>query len=329
MKEKGMNHPKAIQAFEAMQGLPARRLALKVIRQVTEDGAYASLSLDAALKGSGLNNTDRRLVSRLVYDTLDNLILLDWYLNQVMARPDTDLKLRNILRLGACQVLLENRIPDSAAVNLCVRLCEEVGMPGLKGVCNGILRNLIRKRNEILIPDPKTDPVKAAALQYSIPEWLVEMLKDDYGTETDNILSFRNPDEGWMVRPNLIRMDAAAFEQLLAKKVWKKEKTVLPHGWRIFGAMDISLDADYRAGNFSIQSGGSQIVSRYIITAKKLQMNPSQMILRAFLKPYTSVKTSPSMYVTGNSTTAAGSVMSAVTAHILPAVILDSRRHVT
>ena len=259
MKEKGMNHPKAIQTFETMQGLPARRLALKVIRQVTEDGAYASLSLDAALKGSGLNNTDRRLVSRLVYDTLDNLILLDWYLNQVMARPDTDLKLRNILRLGACQVLLENRIPDSAAVNLCVRLCEEVGMPGLKGVCNGILRNLIRKRNEILIPDPKTDPVKAAALQYSIPEWLVEMLKDDYGTETDNILSFRNPDEGWMVRPNLIRMDAAAFEQLLAKKVWKKEKTVLPHGWRIFGAMDISLDADYRAGNFSIQSGGSQI----------------------------------------------------------------------
>ena len=57
-----------------MEGLAARRAALKVIRQVTEDGAYASLALDAVLKNSGLSSADRRLVSRLVYDTLDRLI---------------------------------------------------------------------------------------------------------------------------------------------------------------------------------------------------------------------------------------------------------------
>jgi len=61
----------------AMEGLAARRAALKVIRQVTEDGAYASLALDAVLKNSGLNSADRRLVSRLVYDTLDRMIWLD------------------------------------------------------------------------------------------------------------------------------------------------------------------------------------------------------------------------------------------------------------
>ena len=245
--------------IKIMEGLSARRAALKVIRKVTEDGAYASMALDEALKGSGLNSADRRLVSRLVYDTLDNLILLDWALNQVMARPDTDLKLRNILRLGACQILLEDRIPESAAVNLCVQLCAEAGMPGLKGVCNGILRNLIRKRDELVMPDPETEPVKAAALKYSVPEWLYETLKADYGTEADDILACRNPDEGWMIRPNLTKMNAAGFEQLLAKKVWKKEKSDLPHGWRIAGAMDIARDADYLAGNFSIQSGGSMI----------------------------------------------------------------------
>ena len=128
-----------------MEGLAARRTALKVIRQVTEEGAYASLALDAALKNCGLSGADRRLVSRLVYDTLDHLIRIDWALAQVMAKPDTDIKLKNILRLGACQILLEDRIPDSAATNLCVQLCAELGMPGLKGVCNGVLRNLIRK----------------------------------------------------------------------------------------------------------------------------------------------------------------------------------------
>ena len=244
---------------KTMEGLAARRTALKVIRKVMEEGAFASLALDAALKGCGLGNADRRLVSRLAYDTLDRLIYLDWALGQVMAKPDTDIKLINILRLGACQILLEDRIPDSAATNLCVQLCVELGMPGLKGVCNGILRNLVRKKDELVLPDETEEPGKAASLKYSVPEWIWKKLSEDYGDEADSILSFRNPDEGWMLRPNLTKLDDAGFEKLLAKKIWKKEKTELPHAWKITGAMDISRDADYLAGNYSIQSGGSMM----------------------------------------------------------------------
>ena len=242
-----------------MEGLAARRTALKVIRQVTEDGAYASLALDAALKNCGLSGADRRLVSRLTYDTLDHLIYLDWALAQVMAKPDTDPKLKNILRLGACQILLEDRIPESAATNLCVQLCAELGMPGLKGVCNGVLRNLVRRKDELQEPAPDTDPEKATAVKYSVPEWILRKLKEDYGDEAEKILAFRNPEDGWTLRPNLTRLDDAGFEQLLGKKVWKKEKTDLPHAWKITGAMDIARDADYLAGNFSIQSGGSML----------------------------------------------------------------------
>ena len=245
--------------IKTMEGLPARRAALKVIRQVTEEGAYASLALDAALKNSGLSGSDRRLVSRLVYDTLDRLIWIDWVLSRVMAKPDTDIKLKNILRLGACQILLEDRIPESAATNLCVQLCAETGMPGLKGVCNGILRNLIRRKEELLSSEAYGDTEKNAALRLSVPEWLYRNIREDYGDEADAILSFRNKEEGWMLRPNLTRTDDAGFEQMLAKKVWKKEKADLPHAWKIRGAMDIARDADYLSWNFSIQSGGSMI----------------------------------------------------------------------
>ncbi len=239
--------------FTSMEGLGARRTALQVIRKVTEDGAYASLALDTALKGSGLGGADRRLVSRLVYDTLDHLMYLDWALNQVMARPDTDIKLRNILRLGACQILLEDRIPESAATNLCVQLCAELGMPGLKGVCNGILRNLIRRKEELKKPE------NDVALKYSVPRWIADKLLGDYGEEAEQILAYRNPDEGWLLRPNLARLDDAGMEKLLSRKVWQKQKTDIPHAWRITGAMDIARDADYLEGNFSIQSGGSML----------------------------------------------------------------------
>ena len=244
---------------KSMEGLATRRTALKVIRQVTEEGAYASLALDAALKNCGLSGADRRLVSRLTYDTLDRMIYLDWALSQVMAKPDTDIKLKNILRLGACQILLEDRIPESAATNLCVQLCVELGMPGLKGVCNGILRNLVRKKDSLAMPDPETEPMKAMSVRYSVPEWICGKLTEDYGDEAGRILAYRNPDEGWTLRPNLTKLDDAGFEQLLNKKVWQKEKTDLPHAWRVTGAMDIARDADYLAGNFSIQSGGSML----------------------------------------------------------------------
>lgn len=257
----GNRLPKQIQKPAPMEGLAARRAALKVVRQVTENGAYASLALDAVLKNSGLNNADRRLVSRLVYDTLDRMIWLDYVLAQVMAKPDTDIKMKNILRLGACQILLEDRIPESAATNLSVQLCTENGMPGLKSVCNGILRNLIRKKDELEFPDSEKDPELAASIRYSVPGWIWRKLREDYGEEAEEILAYRNKDEGWLLRPNLTKTDDAGFEALLDKKVWKKEKSDLPHAWKITGAMDISKDADYQEGNFSIQSGGSMLAS--------------------------------------------------------------------
>ena len=240
------------------EGMPARRIALRVIRQVTEQGAYASLSLDKALENCGLISADRRLVSRLVYDTLDHLIYLDYVLSQVMAREDTDIKLRNILRLGACQILLEDRIPESAATNTCVQLCTETGMEGLKGVCNGILRNLVRKKDELVFPDPETD--KSDALKYSLPEWLWKRLKEAYGREeAGRIAGTRKGAESWTLRPNLTRLTDEEFEKLLEKKVWEKEKADLPHAWHVRGAMNIARDADFLNGSFSIMTGGSMI----------------------------------------------------------------------
>ena len=244
-----------------MEGLAARRIALKVLRQVTEEGAYASLTLDSALSGSGLSAVDRRLVSRLVYDTLDHLQYLDHMLSQVMAREDTDIKLRNILRLGACQILLEDRIPESAATNTCVQLCTENGMEGLKGVCNGILRNLVRKKDELTLPDPETEQDQYFAVKYSLPEWLGRRLREDWGEEEAiRIASWRNPEAGITIRRNLLKTDEESFGKVLEKKIWGREKTELPGAWRITGAMDIARDADFLAGQFSIQSESSMMV---------------------------------------------------------------------
>ena len=244
----------------AEEGMPARRIALKVIRQVVEEGAYASLALDRALENCTLSGADRRLVSRLAYDTIDHMIYLDHVLSQVMAKPDTDIRLKNILRLGACQILVEDRIPESAATNTSVQLCVETGLEGLKGVCNGILRNLIRKKEELIYPDPEIEPDRACAIRYSLPEWLWCKLKEEYGRETaGKIASFRSLNPGWTLRPNLTRFSEEEFENILKKKTWEKQKADIPYAWKVNGALNIGQDSDYQNGNYSIITGGSML----------------------------------------------------------------------
>lgn len=252
-------------------GLAARRVAFRVLHEVAENGAYAALALDRELTRSGLSPADRRLASSLVYDTLENQLRLDWALKDFMRKDDTDMKLRIILRLGACQLLLYDKIPASAAVNTAVSLCKDAGMPGLAGVCNAILRGL--DRASIVYPDPQQEPAQYLSVMYSLPLWLVERLMAAYGHDTAAaIAAYRQRDAGITLRPNLTTLNGSAFEKLLDRKVWQWEKGLAPDAYIIHGAADISRDADFQAGRFSIQSQSSMFAALAIETRPGMQL---------------------------------------------------------
>lgn len=254
------------------EGLASRRLALEVIREVTENGKFIHLVMDEKLRNCTLPLIDRRLAARLAYDTVENQMYLDHALNQIMARPDCDIKLRNVLRLGACQLLLEDRIPESAACNTAVALCKETGMEGLAGVCNGVLRNLIRQKEELTWPDPAENPVKALSVRHSVPEWLVEKLLSDWGDEAISLMSVHSHDSYITVRPNLTRMDDETFEALLNAKVWEHEPGKVAHSWRIRNMAEIAHDAGFVGGKFSIQSESSMMAAMAVEPKRGMQI---------------------------------------------------------
>ena len=178
-------------------GLAARRAAFHVLCEVAENGAYAAPGPGPGADpqrpepgGSppGLQPGVRHL---------ENQLRLDWALKDFMRKDDTDMKLRVILRLGACQLLLYDKIPASAAVNTAVSLCKDAGMPGLAGVCNAILRGLDRDRASIVYPDPQQEPAQYLSVMYSLPLWLVERLMAAYGHDTAAaIAAYRQRDAG-------------------------------------------------------------------------------------------------------------------------------------
>ena len=240
----------------------ARKSALQVLNRVLLDEGFASLSLNEHFNMVYLSPRDKRLCTNIVYLTLENLSKLDFALDRLLEEPlQLEARVRNLLRLSACQILLLDRVPDSAVVNEAVKITRDLGLEGLTGLVNGVLRNLIRQMEEIPWPKPE-DGVQYYSIMYSYPRWLVEQILKDYGQETGHqILTYRRPSQSITIRPNLNRISEEAFLQMLEKKVWKHEKGQMPQAWHVMGVADIGKDSDYLDGNFSIQGEGSMVAA--------------------------------------------------------------------
>lgn len=162
-----------------------RRRALEALCQITEDGAYANLTLkDAA---ANLSAQDANWLLALVYETLDHLLWIDYVLASfVSSRPKR--MVRGILRLGVCQLLLFST-PSHAAINESVKLAKEIGKSADCGFINAVLRRIDKCRDGGLpaLPD---DPMLALSIKYSYPKWLIQDWVCTYGAEfTEKLLS--------------------------------------------------------------------------------------------------------------------------------------------
>lgn len=82
-------------------------------------------------------------------------MLLDFYLPKLCATPlhKLEASIRNLLRLGAYQLLYLNRIPDHAVVSETVSSArKKTKNPRIVGLVNGVFHNLIRQREAMEPP---------------------------------------------------------------------------------------------------------------------------------------------------------------------------------
>ena len=129
-------------------GLLPRRLAWDVLQAVAA-GAYADVALERVLRERDLKPSDRGLVTELAYGAIRQRRTLDAWLDRLGKVPAEKQppKLRWLLHVGLYQLLLMERIPDSAAVNTAVELAKtSKGLARLAPVVNGVLRAALRAR---------------------------------------------------------------------------------------------------------------------------------------------------------------------------------------
>jgi 16S rRNA (cytosine967-C5)-methyltransferase len=149
----------------------ARAVALRVIRRVTEEGAYSNLTLAAGLSASSLDERDRRFATDLAYGTLRALPALDASIERAAERPlvRIDPETLAVLRLGAYQVE-RTRVPAHAAVSETVSL----GPARSRGFVNAILRRLAIAGEA---PWPEGAGDDAIAARTGLVSWAVSELR--------------------------------------------------------------------------------------------------------------------------------------------------------
>ena len=117
-----------------------REIILGILMEVMEEEEYSHIVLRNVLeKYQFLDKRDRAFISRVSEGTLENLIQLDYIIDQFAAVKTADMKpaIRNILRMSVYQLKYMDNVPDSAVCNESVKLAQRKGFYNIKGFVNG------------------------------------------------------------------------------------------------------------------------------------------------------------------------------------------------
>lgn len=259
----------------------ARDVALKALRNVFRDNAYASQALDRELSAVHLSDEDRRLTASMFYFTLENRLRIQSLIStKVQSRPDPEIM--DILTLAAAQILFMDKIPDHAAVDEAVKQTRKARRESMTALVNAVLRGLIRDRDEglLALPDRELEPEKYISEKYSVSLPLVERLTAAYGVDlTEQIVSWTPDRRSETIRANHLQMSDAQFEVWLSAQNFSWEKAVVPDAYRVMGAGRLAAHEGYRKGLFSIQGESS------MLAALAMEVKPGMQVLDACAAP--------------------------------------------
>lgn len=276
-------------------GLAPRQLAWQVLQAVA-GGAYADGALERELKRASLAPLDRALATELAYGAIRQRGLLDGWLDAVgkvpaMRQPP---KLRWLLHVGLQQLLFSDRVPASAAVSTTVDLAKRGGLGRLAPVVNGLLREVLRRREAVTAPagggplQPwdglalPADPAASLALRRSLPLWLAQLLLQWLPPErAETVAAACNQPPPLDLRVNPLRSSRDAVRAALAAAgVAAEPLPELPLGLTLAaGSGDLRQLPGYREGHWCVQDRAAQRV------VPLLDPQPGELVVDACAAP--------------------------------------------
>jgi 16S rRNA (cytosine967-C5)-methyltransferase len=197
---------------------PERLMALRVLRRVAE-GAFADRAFAAEARRADLDPRTRSAAMRLSYGAVQRRRTLDWLIDGALERPDgLEPDVREVLRIGAYELIWSDRVPDAAAVDQTVRLVRTLhGVPRRRtaraGLVNAVMRRIAENGKARLAA--LEDVANSAGIRYSLPDWIVEGFQGSLGALAEETMAAANAPAESAIRWNPLRGPRRSVEDAL------------------------------------------------------------------------------------------------------------------
>lgn len=213
-----------------------------------------------------LDKSSRGFITRLYEGTIEKRLYLDFIIDGYSKTPVKKMKpiIMLLLEISVYQLFFMDRVPDSAVINEAVKLTKKRGLTGLSGFVNGVLRNIARNKESIVLPDKNKDNIKYLEIKYSTPKAVVEHFINDYGSEkAEEILeAFEEK------RPLTARATRGDRKELIKKLEGEGVKTgsdtIFPESVRILELDNLGFLESFENGDFVIQDESSQFIGKIV-----------------------------------------------------------------
>ena len=237
-----------------------REIVLDMLMELSKSDTYCHLLIrDVLKKYNYLDARDKAFIKKVTEGVIERRIELDYVINLFSNTKVNKMKplIREVLRMSVYQILYMEQVPDSAVCNEAVKLVEKRKFFQLKGFVNGVLRNIVRKKETISYTDIST--------KYSMPEWLVNKLKAAYDEKTVEAILAAFLEE----KPVSIRRKESLSEekwqeivaQLESAGIEVKPIEYLPYAYELRKAEGLQNIESFQKGEFTVQDVSSMLVA--------------------------------------------------------------------
>ena len=242
-----------------------RALAARCTFAVVDKGRSLADELPQQL--AKIEGKDKGLLQELCYGVLRHLPELEYDVREFIKKPLTGKqRVGHFLMLVGVYQIKYTRIPDHAAFNETVSACKPLKCDHLKGLINGVLRNLQRQQATKESKGSEVPPTELPdAIAFNHPSWFIKKVQLAYPEKWQDVLNANMQRPPMWLRVNQLHHNVDEYLTLLAKEniehllVDEKSGAI-----RLTEAIDVNKLPGFQQGWVSIQDGAAQQAARLL-----------------------------------------------------------------
>jgi 16S rRNA (cytosine967-C5)-methyltransferase len=251
-----------------------REISLKILTDVFATHRWARENIEANIRDIDAEHQDIRKVYELVYGVLRNKSYIDHYLSLYIQKPNSDIILMNILRIGFYQIMYMDSIPPYAAIDVSVEMAKRRMHSQAAGFVNAVLRNVLREKGRgIRLPGEGKagggERTEFLSIKYSYEPWMTSFMENNYKDNVvEQILAAGNIKPPVFLRVNTMKAGVEEAMKELKKSGVETEEIKLLKNCLLVKKGDPINTRAHEEGLFYVQDLASQLLGSFVAAKK-------------------------------------------------------------